>query len=113
MTSAPENSRAADLAEENRLLIDLEKTLASQLASISTGHLDSAADSALHIQSLLTSLRALGLSPSALATLSRARAAHEKVALALRQQQAEIKEELKKVSPGKNLLRAYGQGSNP
>ena len=113
MTSASEHSAASDLAEETRLLIDLEKTLASQLSFISTGQLDSAADSALHIQSLLTSLRSLGLSPTGLATLSRARAAHERVALALRQQQAEIKAELAKVQSGKNLVRAYGQGSNP
>lgn len=113
-SASPASSPAsASLAEETRLLVDLEKTLASQLAFISTGHLDSAADCTLHVQSLLTSLRSLPISPAGLAVLSRARAAHEQVALALRQQQAEVKAELTKLHSGKTLVRAYGQDSNP
>ncbi|MCY2931665.1 MAG: hypothetical protein NTV86_19665 [Planctomycetota bacterium] len=103
-------SASAAAAEEARLLSALEKTLAAQLAALTTGRLDLASDHLLTVQSLLSSLRSLGLTPSGRAALVRARRVHEEIVLALRQQQSEIKSDLAKLRSGKSLLRTYGQG---
>ncbi|MEI7837845.1 MAG: hypothetical protein WCK05_15700 [Planctomycetota bacterium] len=109
MTSAAENSAAA--TAEARLLVELECTLSAQLGAVTSDRLDQAAEHAQTVESLLKTLRAAGLSPAGRSALARARRSHEQIALALRQQQAELKQDLARVRSGKTMLKTYRQNT--